>query len=512
MKHIAFAFTVALAGCSPAAAPPAAAPAAPAAPAMAEARPAASAQQAPDDPAAVPPPPAHCALPGTAPSCATDRAATLEALAKALSAGAARDAELAALEGCAAFPRGLVRALRADLGPGECGDTLTAPLLDEQVALDASIRDVLVGLTTGARLRRLARDAPTLNQPYDKATFDRFMQGTLLHWIAAQAKAIHTLSAAGAKLEGYSKGIVAVEAGMADLRFVDIARSVQLPEDMEKDAEIREVYYSTLDAALEPRKARGRDAALVGLRRLSETGVLHDERLSHARTLLSKLYAGRRIDSLDGLLLPALPAPAKSTTLVDLARTLPTFYAGVLLGDEDPTQPELLRALLDRGIPAKHRALLESRPLPDATRRLWARALVAFAQRYWRIGDLESAARLTFVPADEAKLVGALSRALAGGPRDAAAMMLQGPLLAERVGDIAALDAVARGRGPIAAMADFDAALLSALVPRTGRDQAFWRGVAARFRRASAGLPDAAQRAEAERRAADADATSAAAE
>ena len=40
---------------------------------------------------------------------------------------------------------------------------------------------------------------------------------------------------------------------------------------MNDDAEIRESYYAALDDAIEPRKARGRDAALVGLRELAMT-------------------------------------------------------------------------------------------------------------------------------------------------------------------------------------------------------------------------------------------------
>src|SRR6187402_2435961 len=74
---------------------------------------------------------AHPAVPAPAPSCvqgtalpprgacSEPRADLAEALAQP---GAERDSALAALERCDAFETGLIRALRADLGPAECAD------------------------------------------------------------------------------------------------------------------------------------------------------------------------------------------------------------------------------------------------------------------------------------------------------------------------------------------------------------------------------------------------------
>jgi hypothetical protein len=56
--------------------------------------------------------------------------------------------------------------------------------------------------------------------------------------------------------------------------------------------------------ALEPRKARGRDAALAGLAAFADLGVIESPRIDRARQILSQSYAGHRIDALDGLRFP----------------------------------------------------------------------------------------------------------------------------------------------------------------------------------------------------------------
>src|SRR5688500_19244161 len=88
-----------------------------------------------------------------------------------------------------------------------------------------------------------------------------------------------------------------------------MVREVPLPDEMKADKAVEGAYYAALDEALEPRKVRGRDAALVGLRAFAELGAVHDARVDRARELLTKLYSGSRVDALDRLLLPELEPP-----------------------------------------------------------------------------------------------------------------------------------------------------------------------------------------------------------
>jgi len=394
--------------------------------------------------------------------------------------------------------------VRAELAPLACGDVLVEPWLAHVSASEVR-RDVqlsLIGLGLGARLSRLVNEAPRIEPPFDKEGFHRFMKERLRPWIIEQAAAIQELSQEGARLEGYGRAIVAVEAGMADMRFVDVMRSIPLPTEMEADPEIKDIYYGTLDEVLEPRKQRGRDAALVGLRDLAAVGVLRDARVDRARALLSKLYGGRRIDALDGLLLPAMPSWEPETVEQRLAVKLPTFYAGLLLTELNPTDLGNLRAWMERGIPAWGWEKLEQNVWTEEGRRLWARALVLYGQRYWRSGDFARASAL--VKQDktpEARLLSALAVALQGGPKDAAEMMVRGPLLPEGVGNVADLDAIARSKSPLAAMASYDAAYLLQLVPPQTPSAPFWRSVAERYEYAAPLLEDPAYRREASDRA-----------
>jgi hypothetical protein len=199
------------------------------------------------------------------------------------------------------------------------------------------LADTLIALGVGARLYRSVRAAPLPRPPFDKPTFLKHFKEVLRPWIVEQARAVDVLSQVGPRLSGYAKAIVALEAGLADLRFVEVARSIELPAEMKDDAEIRETYLVTLEQALEPRITRGRDAALVGLGELARQGVLYDARLADARKLLSEMYAGRRIDALDRLLLPPLPKPELDTPALKLAANLPAFYS--LRLDATPNSP-----------------------------------------------------------------------------------------------------------------------------------------------------------------------------
>ncbi len=438
-------------------------------------------------PAAVPPPPASCSAfvahvsAGCAPA-----GAVRPALAAAMSKEEPleRDAALACLEASEGVPPGSVRALRAELGPDVCADALVTPLLEAPPrGLTPELEATLLGLRVSARLARLLGDAPKLEGAVDKQRFQAFFSERLTPWVLAQAAAIEKLSLEASHLAGYGRGVAAIAAGNADLRFVEMVREVPLPDEMKVDKEVVDAYFGVLDQALEPRKIRGRDAALVGLRAFAELGALRDPRVTRARELLNKLWSGSRIDALDRLLLPELsPLDASSPELV-LAARLPTFYARLLLADLEPSDPKLLRALLERGIPAPVRVKLDTAKLSAPARALYARALVESGRRFFRAADFKHARAVLGTTQDEqGRLLGALAQALENGPVDATELMLKGPVV-RGTGDVSGLDAEAARRGRLAGFAAFDAASVLELAPNPD-DPAFWDDLAARFTRA----------------------------
>lgn len=488
-----------LLGCAAQPAPPAASPAAPPPDDSVAAAPPAK-RPKPPEPAAVPPPPAECARFAEPASCTDDRAVAAERLARAveLSDGDARDRELRCLE--SRWPEGapLVRVLRADLGPVECADAIVTPYLESPPRpLTADEESALLGLLVAARLSRLVGPAPVLEPPFDKPRFSEFFEHQLKPWMIGQALAIGELSVQAAKLRGYGKAVAAIEAGLADLRFVRAVRAVPLPGELAADPELEQTYDAALDEALEPRKARGRDAALVGLRVLAELGAARGPRIDQARGLLGELYGGRRIDALDRLLLPELPPLAPSSVEARLAARLPTFYTSRLLANAANLKTAaVLRALSERGVPAALWPALDAAGLPPEARLYYATAELrrglthfsapAFAHARAIIGERPAG--------DAERFVAALAAALSNAPRDAAELMLKSPRLPAPLGDLAALDAVAQANGPYAGHAEFDAAYLRSLTPPEN-DPAYWGDVGERFARAEKKLKTPAERA-----------------
>ena len=420
----------------------------------------------------------------------------LDTLAQALNTNEPRerDARLSCLESSSAFTPGLVRALRAEF-LAECADVIALPLLEPRRAdLSRSVEDTLIALAAGGRLRRLVQKAPELSPPFDRARFMDFFQSTLKPWIVTQAAAIHDLAAVGPRLTPYAKGVVAIEAGLADMRFVSVVRQVPLPKEMSDDAEVRDAYYAALDEALEPRKARGRDAALVGLRELANEGVVFDARVDRARALLSEVYSGRRIDALDKLLLPEREPAASDTSERQLAARLPSFYSGMLLEGATLDAP-LLRALMERGLPKVFAARLAPDKLDEPSKAWLAIALFDRARVYFRAQDFASSAALsaTVKPSPTQALYHALADSLQNGPRDGSDLLLRGPQLPSGTARIKELDELAAQKSPVAPLAAFDAAYLLGLVPPPN-DPKFWDALGQRFEAASRRLGDPAQK------------------
>jgi hypothetical protein len=367
-------------------------------------------------------------------------------------------------------------------------------VLESNKKIDSDLEQTLTGLLIAGKLGRLAADPPILKPPFDKQQFLDYFKKELRPWVLSQAAAIGELSQQGARLNGYGKAVVAVAAGTADLRFVDLVRAIPLPEEMKNDREVRDVYYATLDEALEPRKQRGRDAALVGLRLFSQLGSLRDDRIDRARALLSKLYSGARVDALDQLLLPPLSAPKLDKTERKLAARLPSYYALALFADLDPSDKDTLRALLERGLSPLLRKKLDQAKLSPESSKLYARALVESGRRYFRAADFRRATELIGPKPsdDEARLLLGVSHALEAGPADIAELMLKGPP-PSGMGDLRELEGLAKSKSKLAGMAGFDAAYILELVPRRD-DASFWEGLAARYDAAAKLLDERAQK------------------
>jgi hypothetical protein len=437
-------------------------------------------------PAAVPPPPAECQALAAHPTkgcIPAGKARDLLAAAIAPSQSPLeRDAALACLEESGDFAAGLVRALRAELAPTVCADAIAAPFVErppQKLALD--IEGALLGLVVSGRLERLLGRPPELTSPFSKERFLAFQKDELGPWIVSQALAIDQLSTQGARLTGYGRGIAAIASGNADLRFVETAREIPLPEEIRSDKVLTDVYYGALDEALEPRKRRGRDAALAGLRVFAELGVLADARVERARALLSKLWAGSRVDALDEIILPPYPPNNLTSVEGNLAGMLPTFYASHVLLGIDLSSPELIRAFSAPGLPKAMRDSLDAKKLSSPARLLLATALVESGRRYFHAADFRRAKEVLLQgKLDESgQFLVALAAALERGPEDTAELMLKGPGVKGSF-DVSALDAVAKKNGAQAGAAAFDAAIVLGLVPKPD-DPAFWEDLGARF-------------------------------
>lgn len=396
--------------------------------------------------------------------------------------GSERDAALRCLERTASAPPGFVRALRAELAPRGCADVVIGDF-DGGASAPRELAETLVALRVGAALFRSVREPPLPRPPFDKPTFVKHFTEVLKPWVTAQAHAVDELSQVGPRLRGYAKGIVAIEAGLADMRFVSVARAVELPEEMKRDAEVRETYLVMLEQALEPRVTRGRDAALVGLGELSKQGITSDARLDEARRLLSENFAGRRIDALDHLLLPVLPKLELGSTTLRLAAKLPAFYAQLLVPSPSVDDARLVRARLERGVPAALWSSDATKAAPEVLA-LARRGLFQLGQTYFWAEAFKRAGALATPPGDaDAALVSALSEVLAKGPKNAASLMLGPTTLPPELRDTQPLDALAKLKGPVAGLAEFDAAYVRSLAP-PANDPAFWKDEAARYQRA----------------------------
>lgn len=448
---------------------------------------------------------------------AHDGAASLLVDALAETDPAKRDAKLRELSACAGIAEAELVALRATLAPPECADTIVAKVAESPAALaplDKRLAHTLVGLWIAGQLARTVPAIPRMKPPFTKDAVLKFTQGPIKTWFTTQAQAVDELSKLGAGLEGQGRAIVATEAGIADMRFVDRAREVPLPDEWKKDPEIAQVYQSALDQAMEPRKLRGRDAALTGLHDAAALGILQDARVTRARQVLSRLYGGSRIDGLDALLLPPQKGePASATTMQKLAARLPFGFA-LRLTPADQEASKSVTWLEAAQVQGLLPSLRSKEAASEASLPRIARARIDLARLYFRGAEADQVlamaeGRKTFD--EETKLYVALALALRHGPEGAAKMMTSPSPAALELRHTDALDALAKEKSRYAGHAAFDAALLRRLSPPEGATAEYFDDVAKRFHDAEQKLEGAAEKAKAKEQAALAEETARAA-
>jgi hypothetical protein len=146
--------------------------------------------------------------------------------------------------------------------------------------------------------------------------------------------------------------------------------------------------------------------------------------------------------------------------------------------------PRLLRARLEQGAPPALWLDSSSAPSSPELAALTRRALFELGRTYFWAEPFARAAALPAPEKDPAStLVAALAKVLARGPRNAAALLLGPPLLPPELRDTTVVEVLAKLKGPMAGLAEFDAAYLRSLAPPTD-DPAFWKDQAARYARA----------------------------
>lgn len=417
---------------------------------------------------------------------------------------ARRDALLVAL--AETYPdekRLWVRALRADLAPIECADAIVDPFLDQFAQIATPVSDVLVGLSLASRIARTVIVPPSMWGLRDKAKIKAFIAGPLKTWLVNETAMLDILASGSTGLTSYGRGIVQMELGIAELRLADRLRTALGPSmPATWDAELKAHYTSEIEHAVERRMVHGRHAVIGGLADFAQVGILVDPRVERARTTLARVFPDRRIDALDGLMLPPRSTRAASTPLAIAAQLVPTYWLGFVGADPDSHD------VLVRGVPqptrSRHRLGNRVDPVVDSA---YARTRFEMGRTYWRRVDFVEAAYAAYSgDSQDDRLVLALALALVHAPDGAATMMNTPATSAFGMTHTESLDVVATENGPWAGMAAFDAAYLRSLSTPEGKAAGpHLRDVASRFRVAESLLTTAPQKKRAADRAVEMD-------
>jgi hypothetical protein len=290
-----------------------------------------------------------------------------------------RDTYLAMLEDCAGFPVGLVRTLRADLDR-QCADVLAAPLLAAPPqGISADMLAALLGLSLAARYERANVAMPTLGRGVTPEKIDAFVAGPFAAWVEQRTAALTEL--ARRRAPGPSYG--ALQAQAAEARawasLAHDARSAQIPDEVRKDVELRNRYYSAIDAHVAAARSRAIELAPAVAELVATEGSLDPAVLAWSRSLTALYPEAGHLRKIWQAYLPVPPEEGDAANGIEAL--LPSFYAGILVEPSAVTEPRRLRALVSNGLSPAHRRALRDAVLAPAQRTLVGYYFTAAALR-----------------------------------------------------------------------------------------------------------------------------------
>lgn len=331
------------------------------------------------------------AKPGPPPACG-DRASALEALASAVALdGVDRDGALARLEGCAALPAPLIRALRASYAPEICAEAIVGPLLGvspgPEAAGQSGIRGVMSGQAVASRIRRLqgGKPMPTLKGATSTEQIQTFLRDQLPPWIKLRREALAGAEALASGLPpgSYALALATSELGLVFGDFSREFRAAPLPRELKMRDDLRGVYYAGIDQLSEPVRRQATQILAEAGAMWARQGVLRERTADDVHAWLKK-WNRQQVGLQGDLLLPPPPAAGASAEQ-RLAATLPVFASERLFTLEQVQKPELLGALISAGFPEKFRGQLDPEKLPPEVNFLAARGRSELGLR-WREG------------------------------------------------------------------------------------------------------------------------------
>jgi hypothetical protein len=316
------------------------------------------------------------ALPHAHASCGAQEQA-VEALSRALvqQDPIRRDAALFELEGCATFPAGFLRALRADLFR-ICADKLVTSFFTSfKQPVAADVTDALIALQVVSRLERAAQPLPAFSGDGSTLAVTSYMERTVRPWLAARLDVISTLERESTRLApgSYADAVASIALSLAAERSYAHARGVRIPEALKKNYESRTRFYASLDTELAKFKARKGALLLRAAERIALQGV-------HRGVDADRWYSFFSARDLP-LRLEAPPLVVASSASERVVASVPAFYAQRLFAQRLLDDPRLFRLLAESGIPPESRRRLEQRARSAADAEVLAYFHAALAQR-----------------------------------------------------------------------------------------------------------------------------------
>ncbi len=390
---------------------------------------------------------------------------------------AARDAALASLASCERVQTLITDTLRAELAPAVCGEAIVTPAIEARgkEALPQHLADAraMIGASRLARLRPKKGEFDLLARAEKDPAAAQASRKLLLLWKdAIEKEEGDAIAFANGSRNAEIQAIVRFEIAGAWLAFAKELRATSLPEEIKQlaksdpDLEVR--YLAKLDEVTMPIVDRAKQIALAGLGFAVRDGVLVKSLLSYEPVLeafRSRVGFEVRPTRMLDLQLPDVTA-GKPSDVVVIARSLPPWFTFAALERVDPASllgaPTLEALASHRGIPSELRREVEKEKNLDEVRRgAIALSRTRVALEYESVPDAQAAAGWAAPKRAIDQLRVAVAKALLGPqtpppkPGDPLATAPQSAY------ELKYLDALAKGQGPIALAADYDAALLA---------------------------------------------------